>query len=74
LVAHWGRLEEGSFRWPVPPLIQHGHYGSYLRFGFRRLSDERMLRLVQFCSCSLGGINLHHIPLLPKPYLPHTHR
>jgi hypothetical protein len=22
----------------------------------------------------LGVINLHHIPLLPKPYLPYTHR
>jgi hypothetical protein len=39
LVAHWGQLEEGSFWWP---LIQHGHNGSHLGFGFRRLSDERL--------------------------------
>jgi hypothetical protein len=23
---------------------------------------------------SFGLVNLHHIPLLPKPYLPYTHR
>jgi hypothetical protein len=27
-----------------------------------------------FFGVSLGVINLHHIPLLPKPCLPHTHR
>jgi hypothetical protein len=26
-----------------------------------------------FCA-SLGVINLHRVPLLPKPYLPYTHR
>jgi hypothetical protein len=25
-VAHWGWLEEGSFRWSVPSLIQDGHH------------------------------------------------
>jgi hypothetical protein len=74
LVAHWGWLEEGSFRWPVPLLIQHGHYGSHLGFAFRRLSDECLCRLVQFFCGSLGVLNLQHAPLLPKPYLPYTHR
>jgi hypothetical protein len=27
-----------------------------------------------FFGGSLGVINLHHIPLLPKPFLPYTHR
>jgi hypothetical protein len=27
-----------------------------------------------FLGASLGVINLHHIPLLPNPYLPYTHR
>jgi hypothetical protein len=36
LVAHWGQLEKGSFRWPMPPLIQHGLYGTHLGFGSRR--------------------------------------
>jgi hypothetical protein len=31
-------------------------------------------RLVRFFGASLGVINLHHVPLLPKPYLPYTHR
>jgi hypothetical protein len=30
--------------------------------------------LVRFVGASLGIINLHHIPLLAKPYLPYTHR
>jgi hypothetical protein len=34
-VAHWGRLEEGSFRLSAPLLIQDGRYGHNLRFGFR---------------------------------------
>jgi hypothetical protein len=58
-----------------PPLIQHGRYGSHLGFGFRRLSDERLRRLVQFFVAHWGVDNLHHIPLLPKHYLPYyTHR
>jgi hypothetical protein len=35
LVAHWGYLEEGSFRCPAPLPIQHGYYSSFLAFGFR---------------------------------------
>jgi hypothetical protein len=31
-------------------------------------------RLAQFFGASLGVINLHHVPLLPKPYRPCTHR
>jgi hypothetical protein len=58
----------------VPPLIQHGRYGSHLGFGFRRLSDERLRRLVRFFSWVIGVINLPHVPLFPKPYLPYTHR
>jgi hypothetical protein len=30
--------------------------------------------LVRCFGASLGVINLHHAPLLPKPYLPYTHR
>jgi hypothetical protein len=70
LVAHWGWLEEGSFPWPTPPLIQHGRYSSHLGFGFHQLPDECLRQLVRFFGGSLGIINLHHIPLLPKPYLP----
>jgi hypothetical protein len=33
---------------PAPPLIRHGRYGSHLGFAFRRLSDERLRRLVHF--------------------------
>jgi hypothetical protein len=153
-VAYWGWLEEGSFRWSAPPLIQDGRYGCHLGFGFRRLQDKRLgrlirffcgqdlasidfltnawvdwsdfwwliggkwrkvvfddhssnmaamaanmaamaanmaataaildlvsidyltnaRRLVRFFGASLGVINLHHVPLLPKPYHPYTHR
>jgi hypothetical protein len=31
-------------------------------------------RLVIFFGASLEVINLHHVPLLPKPYRPYTHR
>jgi hypothetical protein len=44
-----------SFRWLALPLIQHGRYGSHLGFGFRRLSDERLRRLVQFCLAHWGS-------------------
>jgi hypothetical protein len=30
--------------------------------------------LVRFFGASLGVINLHHVPLLPNPYLLYTHR
>jgi hypothetical protein len=30
--------------------------------------------LVWFFGGSLGVINFHHVPLLPKPYRPYTHR
>jgi hypothetical protein len=74
LVAHCGNWRKVPFQWPAPPLIQHGRYGSHLGFGFRRLSHERLRRLVQYFGGSLGVINLHHVLLLPKPYLPCTHR
>jgi hypothetical protein len=36
---------------------------------------ERLRRLVQFFCGSFGVLfSSHHIPLLPKPYLPYTHR
>jgi hypothetical protein len=46
LIGGW--LEEGYFRWTAPPLIKDGHDGRHLGFGFRRLSDERLGRLVRF--------------------------
>jgi hypothetical protein len=30
--------------------------------------------MVWFFWWLIGVINLHHVPLLPKPYLPYTHR
>jgi hypothetical protein len=53
LWLYWGWLEECSFQWPVPLLIQDGCCGSYLGFDFRRLSDKHLGRLVLF----LGGRN-----------------
>jgi hypothetical protein len=44
MVALWGWLEEGSFRWPSPPLNQHGLSGS----SFRWFSDQILGRLVRF--------------------------
>jgi hypothetical protein len=35
-----GWLEEGTFRWSAPPLIQDGRYGRYLGFGFHRLRGQ----------------------------------
>jgi hypothetical protein len=43
LVAHWGWLawlEEGSFRWSAPPLIQNGRSARHLGFGFHRFSYQ----------------------------------
>jgi hypothetical protein len=51
-VAYWEWLEEGSFRWSAPPLIQDGHH---LGFGFRRLEGKRLGRLIQFL-CGLLGV------------------
>jgi hypothetical protein len=53
-VAHWGWLEEGFFRWSALLLIQDGRYGRHLGFGFRRLDDKRLGRLIQFLCGSLG--------------------
>jgi hypothetical protein len=55
-VAYWGWLEEGSFRWSAPPLIQDGHYGSHLGFGFRRLQDKRLGQLIWFFLCGSLGV------------------
>jgi hypothetical protein len=54
-VAYWGWLEKGFFRWPAPPLIQDGRYGSHL--GFRLIINylTRLSRLVRFV-CGLLGI------------------
>jgi hypothetical protein len=58
-VAYWGWLEVGCCPWPVPLLIQDGHYGSHLWFGFRQLSDERLSRACRIesilCVCWGGG-------------------
>jgi hypothetical protein len=48
----WG--EEGSFRWSALPLVQNGRYGHDLGFGFRRLEDKRLGRLIRFFCGSLG--------------------
>jgi hypothetical protein len=52
LVAHWGQLEEGSFRWP---LIQHGHYGSHLGFGSVDYLTNAY-RLIRFFWCLIWVI------------------
>jgi hypothetical protein len=50
LIGGW-LVEEGSFRWSAPPLIQDGrHHG----FGFRRLQDKCLGRLIRFFCGSLG--------------------
>jgi hypothetical protein len=54
-VAHWVWLEECSFRWSAPPLIQDGCYGRHLGFGFRRLDDKRVSRLFR-SFCGLLGV------------------
>jgi hypothetical protein len=48
LVAHWAWLEEGSFRWSPPPLIQDGRYALHLGFGLHWFSAQRLGRLVSF--------------------------
>jgi hypothetical protein len=53
-VAYWGWLEECSFRWSAPPLIQDGRYGRHLGFGFRRLENKRLGRLIPFFYGLLG--------------------
>jgi hypothetical protein len=53
-VAHWGWLEEGSFRWSAPPLIQDGRYGHHLGFGFLQLQDKCCSLLIWFLCGSLG--------------------
>jgi hypothetical protein len=53
-VAYWGWLEEGSFRWSAPPLIQDGRYAHHLGFGLHWFSDQRLGRLVWFFGGSLG--------------------
>jgi hypothetical protein len=47
-VAYWGWLmEEGSCRWPAPPLIQDG---CHLGFGFCQLSNKHLSWLVIYVS------------------------
>jgi hypothetical protein len=53
-VAHCGWVEEDSFRWSAPPLIQDGRYGRHLGFGFRRLEDKRLGQLIRIFCCLLG--------------------
>jgi hypothetical protein len=66
-VAHWGWVEEGSFRWSAPPLIQDGRYGCHLGFRFRRLEDKRL-----FCGLLgvTGGRFLSMISSVAHPRLP----
>jgi hypothetical protein len=59
-----GWLEEGCFRWSAPLLIQGGHYDSHLRFGFRRLEDKRLGRLIQFFCGSLGVTRGRFLPVI----------
>jgi hypothetical protein len=86
-VAYWGWLEEGSFWWSAPPLIQdghqffggslggdlrkvpliqHGHNSSHLGFGFRRLSDECLRRLVRVFVAHWGSsiFTIFHLSLV----------
>jgi hypothetical protein len=69
-VAYWGYLEEGSFLWSAPPLIQAGRH---LGFGFRQLQDKPLGRLIQFLCGSLGvtrGRFLLMIRSAPDPRCP----
>jgi hypothetical protein len=52
-----GWLEEGSFRWSAPPLIQDGRYGCQLGFGFRRLDDKRLRRFIRFFVAHWGWLD-----------------
>jgi hypothetical protein len=54
-VAHWGWLEEGSFRWSAPPHIQDGRYGRHLGFGFHWWEDKCLDRLIWFFLRLIGG-------------------
>jgi hypothetical protein len=54
-VAHWRWLEEGFFQWSAPPLIQDGCYSRHLGFGFHRLEDKHLGRLIRFF-CGLLGV------------------
>jgi hypothetical protein len=54
-VAYWGWVEEGSFRWTAPPLIQDGRCSSRLVFGSHQLSDECLGQLVRLF-CGLLGV------------------
>jgi hypothetical protein len=63
-VAYWGWLEEGSFRWSAPPLIQDARYGHHLWFGFRRLRDKCLGRLIQFLCGSLGVTRVRFLSMI----------
>jgi hypothetical protein len=52
-VAYWEWLEEGSFRWSAPPLIQDGHH---LGFGFRRFSDHAWVDWSDFFVALWGSL------------------
>jgi hypothetical protein len=60
-VAYWGWVEEGSLRWPGPPLIQDGRYGSHLGFSLCRLSDKCLGRQVWFF-CGLLRVTGGRVP------------
>jgi hypothetical protein len=68
LVAHWGWLEESSFRWSAPPLIQWP------------LCPPSWIWFPLIFSPTPGSTGpifwwlIGVINLLPKPYLPYTHR
>jgi hypothetical protein len=55
-VAYWGWLEEGSFWSSALQLIQDGHYGRHLGFGFYRLEEKRLGHLIRFF-CGILRVN-----------------
>jgi hypothetical protein len=68
-----GWLEEGSF-WRPAPLLMAATATILDLVSVDYLTNACVDWVVQFFCGLLGVINLHHIPLLPKPYLPYTHR
>jgi hypothetical protein len=69
-VAYWGWLEEGSFRWSPPPLIQDGRLARHLGFGLLWFSNQRLGRLVRFFSGSLGVTGGKFLSMTAHPTWP----
>jgi hypothetical protein len=65
LVAHWGWLEEGSFRWLVLPLFNMATTAAILDLVSVDFLTNAYVNWSDFLVTHWRVINLHHIPLLP---------